>query len=307
MLKSAWWILLLLTALPAAAQDQPMPRLGDHVFVPVMALNEPFITTHVQTSVSLGQTLDSFVPVLDVTDSTIIGIAPASVLLAGIGLNYQQAVKDWLAVRINLSTVGRVGTSTTSLISEGLTGSLGYNLSWIMRTHQSENFLLSTSLSLGNSNATIINLLDWAYGLLEGTPIPLVRSSPTLQGTAGVHAAWGLSRRFGLLGTFEMGYGESIDGIGSNQWYPDGRLAVSYDLKYDLRVPLGLALTGGVFATDESTLKGDDTWFWSTRIALQTADDFTFGLDFSGYYSESQEYQTTSKISQITIDMRYYY
>ena len=272
-----------------------------------MALTEPFITTHVQTSVTLGQTLNSTVPVFDVSDSTIIGSAPASILLAGIGFKYQQSVKDWLAVHINFATVGRVGTSTTSLVSQGLTGSISYHLGWIIRTHQSEDFLLSTSLGLGNNNATIINLLDWAGGILEGVTVPLVRSHPALRGSAGVHAAWGLSNRFGLLGAIEMSYGESLDGFGTNQWYPDGRLAVSYDLEYDLRVPLGLALAGGIFDTDANTSIGETVWFWSARLGLQTAGDFSIGLELSVNYTENQEYGNSQQISQFTIDMRYYY
>jgi hypothetical protein len=307
MMKAVFLFLLLLAALPASAQDQPIPRLGDHVFVPVMVITEPFITTHVQTSVSLGQTVNSTVPVIDVTDSTLIGTTKASIMLAGIGFKYQQGVKDWLAVRLSFGTAGRVGTSTSSLVAEGVTAALKYDLGWIIRTYQSSDFVLSTSLSLGNNNATFINLLDWANGIIEGTYIPLVRSRPSLVGTAGVHAGWGLSRRFGVLGSIKMSYGESFEGTSGNQWDPDGRLAVSYDLKYDLGVPLGLGVTGGYYESNQGVYTSGGVGFWSARLALQTRDDFTLGFDFSGYYTESSEFTTSQQVSQFTIDMRYYY
>lgn len=307
MLKAVLLSLLLLTALPAAAQDQPIPRLGDHVFVPATSLTEPFITTYVQTGVSLGQTINSTVPVIDVTDSTLIGTTKASLLIAGIGFRYQQAVKEWLAVHLRFGTAGRVGTSTTSLVAEGVTATLNYDLGWIIRAYHSRDFILSTSLSLGNNNSTFVNLLDWVGGILEGTDVPLVRSRPSLVGTAGAHAGWGLSRRFGLLGSIKMSYGESFDGSGDNQWDPDGRLAVSYDMEYDLRVPLGLAVTGGYLKSYEGVYTDDGIWFWSARLALQSRDDFSLGFDLTNYFMESANFGTSQQISQFTIDMRYYY
>jgi hypothetical protein len=299
--------LLLTPAVSAVAQDSPIPRLGHHQFVPATAIDEPFITTDVQTTVSLGQTVNSSLPVFDPTDSTIVGSAKANVVLAGIGFRYQQRVKDWLAVQVRFGTTGRVGTSTTTLLSEGLTGALNYRLAWLLRMHQSETFLLSGSLSLGNSSSTFINLLDWARGILEGVNIPLVRSRPSLVGTAGVHAGWGLSRRFGLLGSFTMSYGESFDGFGENSWDHDGRLAVSYDMAYDLGLPLGLSVAGGHYDSNERSSSLQGIWFWSLRLALQTRDDFSIGLDLSTYYTEKSEYDTRQQIGQFSIDMRYYY
>ena len=46
-MRRLYWLLVALAAsLPAHAQteDEPIPRLGDHVFVPVTAMPEPFTT-----------------------------------------------------------------------------------------------------------------------------------------------------------------------------------------------------------------------------------------------------------------------
>jgi len=300
-------LLILVPSLAAGSEDQPMPRLGEHVFVPVMAIDEPFINTHIQTTVGLGNSRNATVPVIDFNEDVIIGTAKANVVLAGIGFKYQHKVKEWLAAGLDLNVSGRVGTSTPSLISEGLTGGIGYNVGWLVRIHQSEKFILSGTARLGNGSATYVNLLDWVDGILAGEPVGLVQSRQSVRGTGGLQAAWGLSRRFGLLGSLNFSYGEPFDGQGGNSWNHDGRLALSYDMAVDLSVPLGLALTGGHFENKNGTFNDDGVWFWSARFALQSRKDFSIGLDIQTYYLTGSQSGKEYQIGQFSIDMRYYY
>jgi hypothetical protein len=300
-------MLALLTSAVARGQDDGRSRLGDHDFVPVMALVEPFLNTHVQTTVSIGSTANAIVPVFDVTDSTVIGTAKADILLAGIGFEYQHRAKDWLAARLSLVFGGRVGTSSQTLIAEGLTGALGYDLAWLMKILRSPKVMVSGSVGLGNYSGTFVNLLDWAEGVLVGADVPLLRARNSLRGYGGAHAAWGLSRRFGLLGSFVMSYGESFDGRGTNSWNADGRLALSYDAVHDLDLPLGLALAGGRFESNTGISSKNDIWFWSVRLAHQGRDDFTIGLDFQHTYGDELRNGEKIQMNVVTIDMRYYY
>jgi hypothetical protein len=300
-------ILLLAYGATAGAEESALPQLGEHTFIPVMALTEPFITTHVQTNISLGSTVNSTVPVIDVVNEEIIGTAKANLALAGIGFHYQYAAKEWLAVYIGLVTAGRLGTSTTSLLAEGITASVGYNLGWQMRIYHSQKFILSGSVSLGNQNATFVNLIDWVDGILEGTNVPLVRARQSLRSNGGFHAGWGISRRFGLLGSFRLNYGESFDGKGVNDWKSDGRLALSYDMAYDIKVPLGLALTGGYYQDDNLGEAKNDIWFWSLRLAALGRRDFSISLDLMTSYFDSFEQGTAQQFTQLGIALRYFY
>jgi hypothetical protein len=299
--------LVLAAVAAAAAEESPMPQLGDHVFIPVMALTEPFITTFVQSTVSLGKTTNATVPVFDLESGEIIGFAPADQLLAGIGFRFQHAAKDWLAVGLDLHIVGVLGTNTTSLVAEGVTGTLGYNLGWQMRIYRSRKFLLSGSVGLGNRAATFVNLLDWVNGVIEDTGVPLVRARQSLRGVGGLHAGWGISRRFGLLGSLEAVYGESYDGTGQNAWSSDARMALSYDMEHDIKVPLGLALAGGFFENDTSGNTQEGVWFWSVRLAAQGRRDFSIGLDLTTSYFDSFYQDANVVMPQISIDMRYFY
>ena len=54
---STYEIAFLMLAPSASAQDDALPKLGDHLFVPVTALAEPFITTFVDVSMGMGWTM----------------------------------------------------------------------------------------------------------------------------------------------------------------------------------------------------------------------------------------------------------
>ncbi len=282
-----------------------MPSLGDHVFVPVTAISEPFITTFVQNSVSLGS-IDATVPV-SLLDSTLVAEIPADQLVAILGARYQHAVNEWLAAGLSLGVVGRVGTSTTTVLVEGLTGDLRYNLGWLVRLYQSNTLILSGSVKLGNHSATIINVQEWAESIGSEEDASLVNNRQSLRGAAGLQAGWGISRRFGLLGSVIMSYAESFDGQRANAWDSDVRLSFSYDLERDVSVPLGLALTGGRSGNNVDTDSETGVWFWTLRVATQSRSNFTIGLDLQNAYARSSTSRSDQHMMQFTFDMRYFY
>lgn len=188
-----------------------------------------------------------------------------------------------------------------------MTGLLGYELGWMMRLYRSGPVLVSGSVSLGTRNASFINLLDWASALTAGDDAELVQPRTSLVGTGGVHAAWGIDRRFGLLGALTASYGESLDGQGTNSWYSDVRAAVSYDVSQDVKIPLGLAVTGGRSENDVNADTDSGTWFWTVRLALQGRSDHTIGLQLSSSYFDTSGQSESLQVFQTAIDMRYYY
>lgn len=303
-------VLLLTVLAPAAtvsAEDSGFPSLGDHVFVPVMSITEPFLVTYVQSTVDLGWTLNSEASLAIPPDSVLISGIETDQLFAGLGFQYQQKVKDWLVIRMGLDVVGRLGVDSSSLLADGVTAALGYDIGWMMRIYRSNSLLVSGSLGLGTSNSSFINLLRWSQAVIAGENALLFSSATSLAGYGGLHAAWGIDRRFGLLGSLYANYGESFDGSGDNSWHSDVRLALSYDIRQDLDIPLGLALTGGRVENDVNADSEAGTWFWNLRFAIQGRTDFTIGLDFGIYYFDVDTQSDRLQASRMAIDMRYYY
>ena len=140
----------------------------------------------------------------------------------------------------------------------------------------------------------------------QGEDADLVRPRTSLSGSGGVHAAWGINRRFGVLGAVQASYGESFDGSGDNAWYSDVRFALSYDAAQDLNTPLGLALTAGRNENDVNADTDAGTWFWNLRLAGMR-QDFTIGVALQNSYFESADQDDRVQFLNIKFDMRYFY
>ena len=293
-------------ALPAAAEESGVPHLDEHRFVPVPELIEPFMTTHVQMTVALGWTTNATQPLFSPVDSTQVGNVSSDQFITGLGVVYQQGVKDWMVVRLRLDIVGRLGTDTSSLLSSGVTGAVGYEIGWMLRVYRSQSVLVSGSVGLGSANATFVDISAWQEAQSAGEDAELVRPRTSLSGSGGLHAAWGINRRFGLLGAVEASYGESFDGSGDNAWYSDLRFALSYDAAQDLNTPLGLALTAGRTENDVNADTGAGTWFWNLRLAGMR-EDFTIGVALQNSYFESADQDDRVQFLDIKFDMRYFY
>ena len=294
-------------AAPAAAEESGIPRLDEHQFVPVMAITEPFMTTYLQMSLGLGGTVNATQPLYSPIDSTLIGSVNSNQFLMGIRFKYQRGVKNWLVVRLRLNVIGRLGTDTSSLLNDGITGALGYEIGWMMRVYRSRSVLVSGSVSLSSANATFINVSDWFEARMAGGDADLVRPRTSLLGSGGVHAAWGINRRFGLLGSLNAGYGESFDGTGDNAWRSDVRFALSYDGAQDLNAPLGLAFAVGRTENNVNAESDTGTWFWNLRLAGIGRSDFTAGVALQGNYFDSSSQSDRVQALEIRLDMRYFY
>jgi len=300
-------LLVAVLSAPATAEESAIPILGEHRFVPVMTLVEPFITTHIQMGLGLGSTLNATQPLISPIDSTLIGTTDSDQFFTTLGFRYQQGVREWLAVVLSLDVAGRLGTDTSSLLNDGLTGSVGYRIGWLMRAYHSETVLVSGSLSISRTNATFVNVSDWFEGQQSGEEVPLVQGRTSLLGSGGVHAAWGISHRFGLLGALEARYGESFDGSGNNDWYSDVRIGFSYDSSQDLKTPLGFALTAGRSELSFSDDPESGTWFWSIRMAAIGRSDFTVGLELMGSAFDTVTQEERVQTLSFQVDIRYFY
>jgi len=300
-------LIAVMLAVPAAAEESKIPRLDEHQFVPVPALTEPFMTTYLQFALGLGGTVNAEQPLFSPIDSTLIGSVGSNQFLTGIRFRYQQGVTDWLVVFLRMNVIGRLGTDTSSLLHDGITGALGYEVGWMMRVYRSESVLVSGSVSLTSASGTFVNVSDWYEAQKAGEDADLVRPRTSLTGSGGAHAAWGINRRFGLLGSLYASYGESFDGTGDNAWYSDIRFALSYDGAQDLDIPLGVALTVGRTENNVNASSDTPTWIWNLRLAATGQSDFTAGVSLQSAYFDSSSQDDQVQSLEVRLDMRYFY
>ena len=177
-------ITLLLSSAPLLAQtaDQiKIPRLAGHTFVPNPFAPDPFVKTYVRNTVGIGMVPDLVTPVFVIGDSTVVGLQ-GDLINAILEFEYQQAIQDWVAFRAQVRVVGRLGTGVQSLLAQGITANTGFEIGWLFKLAQGRRTMLSGTLNLWNNSTTVVNLLDWAEGLVDGVQVPLTRTVPSTRG-----------------------------------------------------------------------------------------------------------------------------
>ena len=275
--------------------------LGGHTFVPSGYLRDPFIMTSVTNLLAIGTAVGLQNPVLEIGGEPVAEME-GELTFISVAFGYRQAVREWLAASIQVGTVGRLGTNTTSLLAQGINATVGWDLGWTMRLVQRERWTLAGSVELQSISATIVNVLDWAEGVITGSGTELVRSSSALQGKFGLRAAYGFNPTVGILGSFHAGYGESFDLSAPDKWFVVLDGGVSLDLNPSQGWPLGFLLGGRYSSLPEAGEDiGEKQGLVLVRIAYTGREDFVIGLDITNewlpqYFSDEPVHMTTTGI-----------
>jgi hypothetical protein len=298
---------------PANREDQTKrPRLGNHKFVISPLVRDPFIKTHIRNTLGIGNAYDLEIPVLEIGGETVYGLR-GDLLFALLDFEYQNAVKDWLAVWGKFGVVGRLGTGVQTLLAQGITAGIEFELGWMFKFLRTERTMLSGTLNLSNSNGTVINLAEFINDIIEkGELAPeneLVRKRSYLRGGGGLRFAWAASDLFGVNLIGEGAYGESIDRRDKNKLFVKFGGSVDFDLKSRTSVPLGFAL-GFVF--DSFPSGGDNTIDDNLkttflRIAYTGREDFLVSLDATWLRLPLRQLNQTLNGGITSINMRYYF
>ncbi len=282
-------ILLLLAALagagPLQAEEKQvgngMAHLGGHLFVPNSLVPQPFVRTSVRNILGLGQALDVESSVAIIDSSKVIGFE-GDILVANLAFDYQQAIKPWLGFHVEVGCVGRLGTEVQSLLAEGVTTAFAFRFGWWVPAWQDSNDCLAVSFAVANRSITSMSVREWAEGIVTGTDVPLVRTTPTLRSTAGLRYARGFNELMGLTAAADLGYGESVNRANEDDWFCSVGASFGFDLDARTSAPLYLALGYAYDSFADSRDPEHGTHASVLQVAYSGREDFTIGLELSG-------------------------
>jgi hypothetical protein len=270
------------TTPPAASLPGPFV-VGGHDFVPTSFIKGPFIRTYFRTGLGFGITPELQVPVVVIDEKQIVGLK-GSLLFALLETEYQQALRDWVAVFGRVAVLGRMANETTVLLSQGVTLVTGFDLGWLLRIHQSERLLLSGSFTLSNSSLTDVYLQRFVDGIIENGGVTpgntLVQTIPVLRGKGGVHGVYAFSELTGVTFLGEVAYGESTDRRTSDSWFYSLGGTVDFNFYRHDGVPVGVVIgfqTGLDPHGDQAG--GKTTQIFFARIGYTGSREFALGLE----------------------------
>ena len=293
---------------PAARETSP--TLAGHRFTTTAVIRGPFITTYFRDAIAVGMTPGSSVPVAVIGGKEVM-FETGDVLFTTLQLEYQQAVKDWMAFWAHFLLAGRLGTETASLLSQGVTVTSGFRLGWMLKIMRSEDMALSGTVQVVNASYTAVDLAGFVEGIVDDGLTPddkLVQDATFMIANTGLSYAWAINRTIGLTASGAVGYGESPDREEGSDWYYDVGAAVDFDLRRHIPAPIGAAVGFRRTSVPESDLSlGNSATIATGRVDYLGRPDLNVGLEIASQWQDFRDSDRSLRYTTAALDFRYYF
>jgi len=230
----------------SSAQSSPTCHrcLNGFRFVPSSVVDEPFVNTSFENATGGGMALNLNVPVRNLDGE------PVDTLNGNIGFflldfEYQKSIAKWLALRVGVTGIGRLGTSLEALVASGISAAMGGYIGATVPVWSKPNFLISAVADLKNNKqwdvdpyTFVKDVVDSGYN--DTTKAVLLGSERVNRWSFGLRGAWAVKPWMGLTANIEPG-GADGDVSGNKSLNTFGVLA-GFDLHQLWGVPISTSL-----------------------------------------------------------------
>jgi hypothetical protein len=258
--------------------------LGDHRFIVSTAVPDPFVSTLFVSGTGAGMAVDLTVPVRDI-DGAVVDSLKGDIAFLLLDLTYQYAVTRIIAVRANVTAVGRVGTSTEALIASGASALYGGSLGATGQVWR--NRVIAIAATLDTRRHTEYDIDPYAFvrqvvdsGYTPESKETLLRDAAVTSFSGGVRVGWAAFRWLGVRSVIEFGATQRPADEGGYASLTEYSLLADADIGAVTKVPIGLSLgyrgqhgPGGGGVVSGTTHLTEAGIFYTGRLAFQIGLD----------------------------------
>lgn len=295
---------LFMPALIAQSDTLKKPRIGNHIYTPITYSKLPFTNSYISTHTGIGTTSG----LVTVPNYLQLQGLEGEVSFVELGFSYQQRVRDWLAVYMELSLSARVGTEFQSMLAQGFSAITSFNIGWHVKLYEGEKSRLSMILELQNHRGSFINVLGFVEDIINNHPYPTLNETvPVLAIASGFRYAYALNETVGFKSSAKLAYGETYT-RGSYGFAFDGGAGIDLNFYPRYSVPVGVVLTYDITSMPGFVyVEGKASQMIQTKIAYTKASDFSLGLEFS--YFKYPLVNQSSPVTAVSVGLaaRYYF
>lgn len=313
--KSRIWIigitgflLIVICAGSAYSQEERnrIPELNEHVFTYMSNLKYPFTNSLFTSNLGIGSADNLSYTIEDINGQPIYGVK-GNLTYAHLSFNYQQRIREWIALYLYGSLSTRLGTDVFSLLSQGVNAVSSFRIGWMIRIAEGEKYALSGTIGLNNSSGTFINIRRFVEDIINQVPNPSITTDvPILLGDFGLQFAYGFNEVIGLNLDSNLSFGESFDRGNADFRYA---LKGAFDFNFiKYRVPLGLVLSGSLVSQPELVYTENGTaQIYAFKLSYTGTKDFLIGVEASQMNIPLEDVDQKSRFKVGLISLRYYF
>lgn len=288
-------------------RDWKVPHKNGHAFSPAVGVPDAFVRSYIRNEIGIASTYDIDIP-LGIVDGDTLFASRGSLLFANLAFEYQQTIRDWIAIRGRFRVLGRLGTGTSALLSSGVSATTGFELGWLIRLLETDRSYLSLDLSVKRNDFTLINIADFVRDVIDGEDAELTRKTPSMRAGGGLRFTHALSPLVGLIGFVDTGYGESVDRLSDDEWFFRFGGTVDFDLAAANWWPVGLAAG---YYQDSFPEGGADLAevlrSFVFRLGYTGRKDLALGLNLVYSIIPTDQFENRLKSLGGSLDLRYYF
>lgn len=288
-----------------------LPYLNGHTYIASATIPEtPFITTYFRNSTGIGRAIGLDIPIYN-SKGEVITTVDGDLTYMLLEISYQQALNDWLAVRLSGAGVGRVGVNAESVLSKGITGVGAVELGGLVRILNREKFMLSGALSLRHNKLMGVDIIGFAKSIIDTGVIDdskLLRRIPSWRIKGGLRFAYALNDLLGFIVVTDWGRGDDLEGKDESDTVFDIGGLVSLDLNTRTKLPIGLLL--GYAHTSYPESSGDiveNAGVLTLRIAYTGSREFSLGLEFAFASAPLKGFDESLDYGATFLNLQYYF
>jgi len=287
-------------------QENKIPELNDHVFVYMSNLKYPFTNSTFTTNLGIGNANNLSYNINDINGQPIYGIN-GSLTFAHLSFDYQQRIRDWIALYLYGGLSARLGSDLFSLLSQGVNTVSSFKIGWLIRIAKGKKYALSGTIGLNNSSGTFINIKSFGEDIINNVPNPSITTDvPILLGDFGLQFAYSFNQVIGLNLDSDFSFGESFDRKNADLRYS---LKGAFDFNFiKYRVPLGLAVAYSLVTQPELVYSADGTaQIIGIKLTYTGTNDFLLGLEASQMNIPLENVDQKSHFRVAMLSIRYYF
>ena len=287
--------------------EPKVPMLNGHMFLTTTIMRSSFVSTSLQADLGFGSTSVLTVPGIEIGDYEILAFE-GKLAFFDVDASYQQRFTPWLAMFMSLKVSGRVGTSMSTIVADGVNTLSGGDIGWLIRIAHTEKLNLSTAVSLTSISGNFINVSTFIEEVIDNVPYPAItKTVPSLIATIGLRGAYAFNPSYGLQANMSYGYGESLE-RGSSQGF--FALGVMGDLDFNPKrqVPVGLGL-GYTLSSAPAIVMNDagTSNLFMGKISYTGSDDFELGLQLTYYNIPLKSIDDKPYVMKALLNFKFYF
>lgn len=293
------------TAHADEAASDPAPRdFAGHLFIPTRLVPDPFISTSFSTGTGAGSAVNLVVPLYNVQGEKIAETS-SNIAFMQLDFEYQQMVHRRVAVHAGLNGGGRLGTTTSSVLAEGVSALFGYGIGTVVNLTRKPTWQVAATLDVRGNTLYGVSPLDFARALRQAIAADdtsralaaedsLLSDGNSARFLGGVRGAYTPAPWIGFTAFLETGLGRKFKEEDDRVGVTNLGVAASFDLNPLKRIPIGLV---GGFRNESLSEKNDDV---GSAQAFCLSVFYTgrrfFALGLESTWSQIHQAQTDKKI-----------